>query len=210
LLEQSGRFQVDVSENPAVALADRERVAGYDLFFLDYNGPRWGEPADGVFVDAVRRGAGVVVLHAADNAFPGFTEYEKMVALMWREGTGHGAFHEFEVAVKPGHPITDGLPNFRTWDELYHRLVHMHDTPYEVLATAYSDPATGGTGNDEPMMVITRYGEGRIYHHVLGHVWEGEPQGPTSGTSMVAFQHPLFQRTLLRGAEWAATGVVTL
>jgi type 1 glutamine amidotransferase len=204
LLEKTGRFSVDLTETPASVLADTAKLAEYQLLFLDYNGPDWGEAARANFEAAVQAGAGVVVLHAADNAFPGWIEYEKMVALMWREGTGHGAFHEFEVkVVDKDHPITRGLKDFQTWDELYHRLVHMHNAPYHVLATAYSDPATGGTGNDEPMMVAQEYGKGRIFHQVLGHVWAGEPK-PFSGSSMVAFDNPGFQESLIAGAEWAA------
>jgi len=132
-----------------------------------------------------------------------------MVALLWRKGTGHGQYHEFQVKIADhDHPITRGLEDFRLWDELYHRLVHMHDAPYHVLATAYSAPDTGGTGNDEPMMTVQHYGNGRVYHHVMGHVWPGDP-AKNKGCSMMTFENPMFQKTLLRGCEWAATGDVT-
>jgi len=204
LLEESGKFAVDLTESPSAALADEKSLGKYDLFFLDYNGPEWGEPAQSNFIRAVQEGTGVVVLHAADNAFPGWVEYEKMVGLLWREGTGHGEYHEFEVKiVDPDHPVTRGLSNFRLWDELYHRLVHMHNVPYHVLATAYSDPAKGGTGRDEPVMIVTQYGKGRVYHHVLGHVWGGDP-AVHKGASMMTFENPGFQQALLRGCEWAA------
>ena len=100
--------------------------------------------------------------------------------------------------------MTRGLADFRLWDELYHRLVHKHDVPYHVLAAAYSDPAKGGTGNDEPVMVVTQYGKGRVYHHVLGHVWPGDPNGEYKGASMITFENEGFQQSLLRGSEWAA------
>jgi type 1 glutamine amidotransferase len=208
LLEGSGLFDVTLTEDPSAALGDAAALAKYDLLFSDYNGPAWSEAAKANFLDAVRGGTGFVVLHAADNAFPGWVEYETMVALLWREGTGHGRYHEFEVKmVDRDHPITRGLEDFRLWDELYHRLVHMHGAPYRVLATAWSDPETGGTGEDEPMMVVQQYGEGRIYHHVLGHVWPGDP-AENKGCSMATFENEGFQRSLLRGCEWAATGGV--
>ena len=209
LLEKSGKFEVDLTETPGIALADAAALKKYQLFFSDYNGPDWGEAARTNFEAAVRGGTGLVVLHAADNAFRGWVEYEKMVGLMWREGTGHGAYHEFEVAIKDKeHAITRGLSNFRLWDELYHKLVHMHNVPYHVLATAYSDPATKGTGNHEPMMVVTQYGQGRIYHHVMGHVWPGDP-AKGKGMTMTTFENEGFQKSLIRGSEWAATGRVT-
>ena len=202
LLEKSGRFAVDLTEDPAAALADRDALSKYQLLFLDYNGPEWGEPAQQNFLDAVHAGTGVCVLHAADNAFPGWVEYEKMVGLLWREGTGHGQFHPFDVkVVDHDHPITRGMPDTTGhWDELYHKLVHMHDVPLHVLATAYSSPDKGGTGNDEPVLIVTSYGQGRVYHNALGHVWKGG--------GMEAFEDPWFQQSLLRGCQWAATGEV--
>jgi type 1 glutamine amidotransferase len=50
-------------------------------------------------------------------------------------------------------------------------------------------------------MVITEYGKGRVYHHVLGHVWEGG--------DMRALENEGFRDALVRGCEWAATGDVT-
>jgi len=50
-------------------------------------------------------------------------------------------------------------------------------------------------------MIVTQYGAGRVYHHVLGHVWEGG--------DMTALEDDNFKRILIRGTEWAATGAVT-
>ncbi len=209
LLEHSGKFSVILTEMPSAALEDAAAMADYDLFFMDYNGPEWSELAQANFAAAVAGGVGLVILHAADNAFPGWTEFEKMVGLLWREGTGHGEFHEFKVTiVDHNHPTTQRLSDFSLWDELYHRLVHMHNVPYQVLATAYSDPATGGMGRDEPVMVATRYGQGRIYHHVLGHVWPGDNPEQKHST-MITFENKSFQQALMRGCEWAATGQVS-
>lgn len=208
LLEGSGKFAVTLTDDPSATLEDAAALEGVQLILSDYNGPEWSDAARANFEAAVRSGTGLLILHAADNAFKDWTAYEKMVGLLWREGTGHGAYHEFEVNIADReHPITRGVENFRLWDELYHRLVHMHDVPLHVLATAWSDPATGGTGDDEPVMVTTQYGEGRVYHHVLGHVWPGDPEA-NKGCSMVTFENEGFQRTLLRGCEWAATGEV--
>lgn len=209
LLEASGRFAVTVTEDPSAVLEDAAGLAQYQLLFSDYNGPEWSAAAQANFTTAVRGGTGLVILHAADNAFTGWTEYEQMVGLLWREGTGHGDFHEFVVKiVDPEHPITRGLSDFRQWDELYHKLVHLHDVPYHVLATAYSAPEMRGTGNAEPMMVVTQYGAGRVFHMVLGHIWPGDPNGEYKGASFIAFDNPPFQQALLRGCEWAATGAV--
>jgi type 1 glutamine amidotransferase len=52
------------------------------------------------------------------------------------------------------------------------------------------------------MLIVREYGKGRVFHCIAGHVWEGGP--------MDTFENPDFQRVLLRGCEWAATGAVTI
>jgi uncharacterized protein len=68
------------------------------------------------------------------------------------------------------------------------------------LATAFSTAETGGTGKEEPVLMVIRYGKGRIFHSTLGHV---KPEFAD------ALQDVGFQVTLSRGTEWAATGKVT-
>jgi uncharacterized protein len=207
LLEDSGRFTVTTTTDPSDALEDAGQLAQYDLLFTEYSGPDWSDAARQNFERAIASGTGLVVLHSANNAFSGWVEYEKMIGLLWREGSNHGDYHEFVVRiVDRQHPITAGLEDFRQWDELYHNLLHMHEVPVHVLATAYSSPDRHGTGKDEPMMAVTQYGEGRVFHMVLGHVALVYPEGAT----MRSLENPPFQRALLRGSEWAATGTVTL
>jgi uncharacterized protein len=65
-----------------------------------------------------------------------------------------------------------------------------------LIATAHSEVSNRGTGEEEPMMLTTRFGKGRIFHTTLGH-------------DVKAMQCVGFIVTLQRGAEWAATGKVT-
>jgi type 1 glutamine amidotransferase len=67
----------------------------------------------------------------------------------------------------------------------------------KVIATALSATQRGGTGREEPMLVVTRFGQGRGFYTALGH-------------ELPAMAEPGFRSTFLRGTEWAASGKVTL
>jgi len=224
ILRNTGRFAVDVATVPKDMAEFAPDFSRYAVVLSNYNGPPWPEKTKTAFVDFVKRGGGLVIVHAADNSFPKWREYNEMIGLGgWGRrtekdgpyirlrdgkfvrdmtpgrGGSHGKRHEFViVARQPDHPILRGLPH--EWrhatDELYDRLRGPANN-LEVLATAFSDPKTGGTGEDEPMLVTIRFGKGRVFHTTLGH----NPR---------AMQGVGFQTTLARGTEWAATGKVTL
>ncbi len=208
-LTETGRFLVTVTETPATTLATAPELyqrGELDVLVLNYHGDRWGAAAEQGFLRAVEQGVGVAVVHAANNAFPGWTEYERLVGLLWRDGTGHGAYHAFDVPVVDRyHPITQGMADLQQHpDELYHRLVPAPGAEWRVLLAAYSEPKTGGTGRFEPMATVAQYGKGRVFHTPLGHTWTGVPQ------SQATWHDPQLRRLVARGTEWAASGAVTL
>lgn len=205
MLAATGKFEIDVTYEPAKGLADAAKLAKYGAILLDYNGPRWGEPAETNFLEAVRGGVGVAVVHAADNAFGDWPEYTQLVGDCWVKGTtAHGKFHAFDIElVESLHPIVAGMPTITAHpDELYHDLVRTPGTSYTVLASAMSSKESGGTGEREPMVLVGAFGKGRVFHTPLGHVWPGTP------ANHVSHRDPQFQRLIARGVEWAATGNV--
>ncbi len=206
LLEESGRFDVDITTDPAKDLANTDKLAKYRALVLDWNGPRWGDAADETFVQVVKEGMGVVVIHAANNAFSGFTGYETIAGLLWRDGAGHGRFHPFDVRfVVTDHPVTKGMRNLIAHpDELYHGLTRAKGADLQVLAVAHSSKESGGTGKEEPMVAVQRVGKGRVFQTVLGHVWKDVRP------SRASMRDPQFRRLVARGTEWAASGAVTL
>jgi uncharacterized protein len=196
-LEATGRFAVDVTEDPShLSLGD---LRAYDVLIDNYFGDAWSEATNAAFLQYLDEGGGVVVIHAADNAFVGWAEFESLVGALWRAGTGHGTRHRYVVTLKqPEHPILRGLSHFlHTPDELYHKLQWSPDSQAEVIADAYSRPEEGGTGNYEPMLIVNRWGRGRMFHTAMGH-------------DNVSLGDPVHAVILARGAEWAATGKVTL
>lgn len=228
-LEKTGRFQVDVATTPPAKSGDadwakfRPKFADYQVVLSNYNGELWPAPVQKDLEKYVAEGGGLVIIHAANNAFPQWVEFNKMIGLGWRDskfgdritttadgkiirtakgdgpGAGHGSQHEFNIVIRqPDHPVMAGLP--REWkhakDELYHGqrgpAADMH-----ILATAHADKSTGGTGEHEPMVWWIPYGKGKVFTTVMGH---GDYSMKCVG----------FQTVTARGAEWVATGKVTL
>lgn len=249
-LEKTGRFKVDVSTSPPPAprpaknetpeqAAERQKkadelkaawaawrpaFADYKVVLLNYNGDLWPEEVRMSFEAWVRGGGGVLVIHAANNAFPGWKEYNRMIGLGWRDakfgdrvyyddegklvrqkagegpGAGHGRQHEYRLTIRdPEHPIVKGMPPVwkHTMDELYHGQRGPAED-MQILATAFSDKATGGTGVHEPMLWVIPYGQGRVVSNMLGH----ENGKALQSVGFVALLH--------RSCEWLATGKVTI
>ena len=233
VLEESGRFTVDVvttppAKSPAAAWDKfRPDFGQYDVVLSNYNGERWPRRVERDLVEYVKEGGGLAIIHAANNAFPEWPEWNEMIGLGWRDAdygdrgvlddngrtvrtaagkgpsAGHGRRHAYPIVTRDAdHPIMRGLP--REWmhakDELYHGqrgpAVNM-----QILATAYSDKATRGTGEHEPMVWVIPFGKGRVFTTVMGHV---------GGKDITALRCRGFQTIMNRGCEWAATGKVTL
>jgi type 1 glutamine amidotransferase len=190
-----------------------------------YGAADWPADTQTAFTKFVNEGGGFVAIHAADNSFPAWKEYNEMIGLGgWGNrdekdgpyvyyddkgeivrddsegsGGGHGPQHEFVLVVRDAeHPITKGLPNafLHAKDELYERL-RGPAINMNVLATAFASPKRKGSGRHEPTLMTIDFGKGRIFHSTLGHA--------TYSCECVAFI-----TTFLRGTEWAATGEVTI
>ena len=233
ILENSGLFTVDIAVSPKEGknMSNfKPDFSPYQLVVLDYCGDRWPDETEKSFLNFVEKGRGLVIYHAANNAFRGWKEYNRIIGFGgWEnrdetdgpyiymkdgelvydeESQGHGGSHGFQHEFvlncgNPEHPITKELPE--AWchaqDELYDSM-RGPGIIKDFLFWAYSDPATRGSGRDEIAIFTVDYGKARIFHTTLGHA------GKTLDNN-IAMQCAGFQVTLLRGAEWAATGKVT-
>lgn len=228
VLEETELFDVDVITAPprGESLDDfKPPFSDYCVLLMNYNdGQLWPEETRNALVEYMKGGGGMVIVHAADNAFGRWDEYNRMIGLggwggrnhesgprvIWKDGEvyrdysegragAHGRIHAFQVVNRDTeHPITKGLPEkwMQGKDELYDRLRGPAEN-LTLLSTAFSCPETGGTGDHEPVLFTVDYGEGRVFHSVLGH---NVRHGMSSEGFIV---------TLQRGTEWAATGDVT-
>ena len=226
-LEDTKLFTVEIATTAKQGTDEsfQPDFARYNVVVSNYNGAPWPEATRKAFIDYVKGGGGFVVVHAANNAFGNWKEYNEVIGLGgWdgrneksgpyvflsadgklvrdeSKGSGghHGSQHDFQVIVRDGdHPVTKGMP--KAWmhvkDELYD-LLRGPGENMQILATAYADKAQGGSGRHEPMIFTVDYGKGRVFHTPMGH---GNDSQECVG----------FITTLQRGAEWAATGKVTL
>jgi type 1 glutamine amidotransferase len=185
------------------------------------------------FEKYVANGGGLVIVHAANNAWGDWDEFNKMIALGgWgdrdsisgpyvyynKEGeivhdptdgpcASHGPEHQYIVETRePEHPIMKGLPT--AWlhadDELYDRLRGPGEN-MTILATAYSDIEKNSPSWNKALKGTDRH-EPMIFTIDYG---KGKVFHTPMGHMDYSMECVGFITTFLRGAEWAATGRVT-
>lgn len=231
-LTRSGRFEVSVATSPPVKSpldaweSFRPKFSEFQVVLSNFNnntGDQWPEPVQRDLEKFVGSGGGLVIVHAANNAFEKWPEFNKMIGLGWRgagfgdritindagevvrtpkgqgPGAGHGPQHEFTIRLRDtAHPVVKGLPAewLHTKDELYHGQ-RGPAVDMHLIATAFSDSGKGGTGAHEPMIWWIPYGKGRVFTTLMGH-------------AEYSMKCVGFQSIVARGSEWSATGQVTL
>lgn len=252
-LEETGLFTVDIDRTVYTWKAEREKaflpLAGvgetqdlkepktdpdfspkfkkYDVVVSNFGwkAADWPESTQKALEDYMKAGGGFVSVHAADNSFPDWLEYNKMIGLGgWgdrnekdgpyvyytNEGElvrddspgnagAHGPQHLIPITVRVSdHPITKGMPEI--WmtakDECYAKLRGPGENMI-ILATGKDMSGKAPTDRHEPMLMVLTYGKGRIFHTTLGH----DDYSCESVGFIISF---------LRGVEWAATEKVTI
>lgn len=251
-LEESGLFQVDIYRSKYTWKAAREKdylpLAGleetsdlekpkmdssfapkfkkYDVVVSNFGwkAAEWPDKTKSAFEKYMKSGGGFVSIHAADNSFPKWEAYNKIIGLggwggrdesdgpyvyysnegeLVRDTTAggcgaHGPQHELLITIREvNHPITKGMPAkwLTTKDECYAKLRGPAQN-MTILATAKDQSGKAPTDRHEPMLMVLNYGKGRVFHSTLGH----ESYSVESVGFIVSF---------LRGVEWASTGNVT-
>ncbi|MFY9152265.1 MAG: ThuA domain-containing protein [Prolixibacteraceae bacterium] len=252
-LEETGLFTVDIKRTKYTWMGEREKaylaLAGvgetqdlqesisdpdflpsfkkYDVIVSNFGwkAADWPEATQKALEKFMKDGGGFVSVHAADNSFPTWLEYNKMIGLGgWGDrnekdgpyvyytnegelvrdsspgGAGsHGPQHIIPITTRVAdHPITKGLPSI--WltakDECYSKLRGPGENMI-ILATGKDMSGKAPTDRHEPTLMVLTYGKGRIFHTTLGH-----DDYSCEGVGFIT--------TFIRGVEWAATGKVTI
>lgn len=251
-LEDTGLFEVKVVRSQFTWKGDREKAflplanagktqnfkkskpdpefspkfSDYDVVISNFGfgAANWAESTQKAFEKYMKEGGGFVSVHAADNSFGKWEEYNKMIGLGgWggrteksgpyvyynEEGKivrdtsvgkagAHGPQHQIPVTVRVAdHPITKGMP--KQWltskDECYAKLRGPAQN-MTILATGKDASGKAPTDRHEPILMVLDYHKGRVFHTTLGH-------------DDYSFEGVGFIVSFNRGVEWAATGKVT-
>ena len=252
-LEETGKFSVDVQRTKYTwngkGFVDQYKIPGlaatvdlpkskmdssfhpnfaaYDVVICNFgwNAAPWPKETQEDLDKFIKKGGGLVIIHAADNSFPEWPAYNQMIGIGgWGNRTekdgpyvyydlnnqlvrdmapgragSHGPQKDYQITIRnSNHPITKGMP--LTWmhaqDEMYDRLRGPAEN-MEVLGTSFSSIENKGSGRHEPMLLTINYGKGRIFHTPMGHA--------DYSVSCVGFI-----TSILRGTQWAATGKVDI
>jgi type 1 glutamine amidotransferase len=232
ILEESKLFKVDISTIPTDSLSraswnppfNKYAVVIQNTNNIQNRSLKWPRSAESNLEQYVAKGGGLYILHSANNAFPHWEEYEKMIGMGWRpktfgyaleinseeevvrippgegQGTGHGNRFNARIQILKKHPINTGFP--KHWQtaltEVYHYPRGLA-VNLDVLSYAYDSTATKKMW---PVEWVVAYGKGTVYNSSMGHLWKDE-------TYPLSYRCIGFQTTMIRATEWLATGRVS-
>jgi type 1 glutamine amidotransferase len=233
ILASSARFRVDVTTTPSTAndpgwASWNPPFEKYDVVIQNTNNIkdtalRWPRKVEAHLEQYVRSGGGLYILHSANNAFPHWKEYDRMIGLGWRpattgfaleidrngrpirippgqgEATSHGNRFDAVIHILRRHPVNKGFPEY--WKTASMELYEYPRGPAEQL-TVLSAATDSLSGKTWPVEWIITYGKGRVYNSSMGHLWKGD-------IYPVSYRCAGFQTTMIRVTEWLATGKVT-
>lgn len=233
-LSDTGMFDVAVSTSPSDANAPgwdewRPTFSDYDVVVLNMNNIqqpeiRWPREVEQALEAYVEGGGGLLVHHSANNAFSHWPEYDRMIGLGWRDkdhgsairldaggtieripagegdGTSHGPRQDTVVIRLNDHPISRGAPErWMTPDiEVY---TYARGPAEELTVLTYGRHIAADSY--WPLEWVVNYGQGRVYNSSFGHIWKTD-EGVPDRVRCVGFQ-----TSLIRAAEWTASGAVS-
>lgn len=214
----------------------RPHFSDYAVVVNDYNGPEWPKPVKDAFVDFVRKGGGVVNVHAANNAFSNWADFNAMIGIGWR---GEKFGQRVAVDDATGKPVIVASDQekitgkgFGSGHGSKHAfVVKIRDKQHPIVAGLPVEWLHGRDelyhrmrGSAENLHVIAsafseaREGGTDLHEPMLWWVPFGQGHVVTTSmghlwnldTQLDALYCVGFQTVFVRSVEWAATGKVTV
>lgn len=231
LLVNSGFCEVDISTAPTNNSPNynnwNPEFSNYNVIVQNVNslgnGNSWPKSVQTNFVNYMKNGGGMYVFHSANNSFPEWKEYNKMIGLGWRkadngiaieiinnkmikipvgigENTSHGPRVDLVVNKLKTHPINNGFPyKWKTPDIELYTYARGSAENIDVLSYTYDTK----TDKNWPVDWVIKYGKGRVYNSTFGHLWHNQRMPPS-------IQCVGFQTTFIRAIQWVAGKKVTI
>ena len=233
-LAETGMFEVAVTTTPSEPDDPawsrwRPKFSDYGVVIVNWNNVRrtelrWPKPVERTLESYVRSGGGLLAFHSANNAFPHWAEYDRMIGIGWRdkdhgvaleltpdgaiqripagegEKTSHGPRQDTTVIRLGDHVVTRGMPKqWLTPDiEVY---TYARGPAEDLTVLTYGRHLA--TDKYWPLEWVVSYGSGRVYSSSFGHIWDTD-NGIPDRVLCVGFQ-----TSLIRAAEWLASGSVS-
>ncbi|MCP4641937.1 MAG: ThuA domain-containing protein [bacterium] len=166
-LRQDPRLDVHVTE--ALGMVASPLSDHYDALVIHFKNYAERIPLDAAAGENLKRyvasGKGLVLSHFACGAFQEWPGFVDIVGRVWNPKLrGHDPHGEFKVTiVDDAHPITKGLGEFATTDELYTCLDGTPDIHVLCEATSKVDQKV------YPIAFTVPHGKGRVFQCTLGH-----------------------------------------
>lgn len=159
------RLEVTICESP-YALGLRN-LAHYDVVFIHFKNYDAQLPSTSIMHSNLTRflsgGGGMCLSHFACGAMEEWPEFVGLAGRVWN-GQGHDPRGPFTVhVVDSAHPVTRGVGDFETTDELYFCL--RGDPEIHLLCDARSK----AKGTRQPQAFVYQPGRGRVFLCTLGH-----------------------------------------
>lgn len=241
-LEQTNLFAVDVVTAPAKDVENSNftpKFSDYAVVVLDYETRDWPTATKQALNDYVKNGGGLVSIHAADNAFPLWPEFNEMIGVGGWGMTPTGGLNGrkptdgHKLRFRDGHTVTDDSPGGYGHPARHDFLVVTRAPDHPIMRGL---PASWMQANDEIYsqlrgpaknveILATALADKTKYPTASG---EDEPMlmvisygkgrvfhttlghvGPGDKPPFLPLTSVGFIVTLQRGTEWAATGAVT-
>lgn len=175
-LKDEGLSDVTLTKDRSAITSD---LSQYDLLIFCMTADRLSSAAEDAIVSFVEGGKKLMGIHSATVVNE---ENRKYIEMIGGRFIHHSPHHEFTVKVAdPGHPIVEGLKDFKITDELY--VLDRTPSAASVLLTAFWED------HAQPMLYLRAHGRGKVLYNALGH-------GPA------AYENPNLKKLVVQGVKW--------